>query len=148
MRHYTVGVDGIERLAAIPLFEGLSVAELRMVARLVDGTEAEAGEVVVEQSTRSYQFVIIEEGEAEVLRNGARVRMLGPGEFFGELAILSGGTVRSASVIATTPLRALVFSAHFLHEMCERIPVVRERIDREAEERLARDASVAGSAES
>jgi CRP-like cAMP-binding protein len=118
-----------------------------MVARLVDGVEADAGETIVEQSTRTYQFVIIEEGEAEVLRDGVRVAMLGPGEFFGELAILAGGSVRSASVIATTPMRALTFSSHFLHQIRERIPQVRERIDREAQERLARNASAAASDE-
>jgi CRP/FNR family transcriptional regulator, cyclic AMP receptor protein len=147
VRHYTVGADGVERLEAIPLFAGLSVAELRMVARLVDGVEADAGETIVEQSTHSYQFVIIEEGEAEVLRDGVRVALLGPGEFFGELAILAGGSVRTASVIARTPMRALAFSAHYLHQIREGIPQVRERIDREALERLARNASVVASDE-
>lgn len=111
MRHYTVGADGAERLAPIPLFEGLSTAEMRMVARLGDGVEAETGEVILEQSSHSYQLVIIEDGQAEVLRDGARVAVLGPGDFFGELAILGGGAPRNASVTATTPLRALTLSS-------------------------------------
>ena len=138
MRHYTVGADGGERLAAIPLFEGLSTAEMRMVARLVDGVEAQAGEVIVEQSTHSYQLVVIEDGQAEVLRDGVRVAVLGPGDFFGEMAILGGGAPRNASVTATTPLRALTLSSHYLHQIRERIPLVRERVDRVAQERLAK----------
>jgi CRP-like cAMP-binding protein len=148
VQRHSIGRDGSERLRAIPLFEGLSAAQLRMLAEVADGVEAEAGESIMVQSTRSYQFVIIEEGEAEVLQNGARIRMLGPGNFFGELSILKGGTPRTASVIATTPLRALVLSSTFLHQIRERVPLVGERIDREAYERLARDANAAGSAES
>jgi CRP-like cAMP-binding protein len=148
VRHFTVGGDASERLGAIPLFDGLSVAELRMIGRVVDGVEADVDEVIMDQGMYGYEFVIIEEGEAEVLRDGVRVRMLGPGEFFGELAILGGGEARSASVVATTPMRALTLTYHFLHQIREQIPLVRERIDREAQERLARNASAAGSAES
>jgi CRP-like cAMP-binding protein len=148
VRHFSVGDDASERLGAIPLFDGLSVAELRMIGRLVDCLEADVDEVIMDQGRHGYEFVIIEEGEAEVLRDGVRVRLLGQGEFFGELAILGDGTPRTASVVATTPMRALTLTSHFLHQIREQIPLVRERIDQEAQERLARNASAGGSAES
>lgn len=143
MKRHTLGLDATERLAAVPLFDGLSVAQQRMIARLVDGVEAEAGETIVAQDTHSYQFVIIEDGTAEVRHDGASVSVLGAGDFFGEIAILGGGRPRTATVIASTPLRALVLTAQKFNQVCEAVPLVGERIARTAQERLARDAGAA-----
>lgn len=145
MRRYTLGLDVSQRLGELPLFQGLSVAQLQMIARELDGAEAEAGEALVSQGTRTYQYVIIDEGEAEVFQDGVRIASLGPGDFFGELALLDGGTLRTASVVAKTQLRALVLTAHSLHQIREHLPLVAERIDEKAEERRARDAEAAGS---
>ncbi len=144
MRRYTLGLEASERLKAMPLFQGLSFPQLQMIARLLDGAEAEAGEEVMTQGTHSFQYMIIEEGAADVFQDGARISALGPGDFFGELALLGGGTPRTASVVATTPLRALVLTSHSLHQIREHMPVVAERIDIKAQERLARDAATAG----
>jgi CRP-like cAMP-binding protein len=118
-----------------------------MLGRLVDELTAEAGETIVAEGEHGYEFTIIEQGEADVLQDGQRIRLLGPGDFFGELAILEDGTPRTASVLATSPLRGLVFTAHFLREIRERVPLVGERLDRVARERLERDANAGGGIE-
>lgn len=141
MKRHTLGLDATERLAAVPLFDGLTGAQHRMIARLVDGVEADAGETIVAQDTHTYQFVIIERGTAEMRHDGEPVSELGAGDYFGEIAILSGGQPRSATVNATTPLRALVLTAQKFNQVCEAVPLVGERIARTAQERLARDAS-------
>ncbi len=144
MQRRSIGADAAERLAQIPLFEGVSLGQLRMLGRLVDELDATAGETLIDQGEHGYEFVLIEEGEAEVLQNGLRIRMIGPGEFFGELAILDDGTPRRASIVAASDLRGLVFTAHFLREIHDRVPLVGGRLDREAQARLARDARAAG----
>jgi len=84
---------------------------------------------------------VIEKGTAEVTQSGRTINRLGPGEFFGELAVLGDGTPRTATVTATSPVRGLVFSAHFMREARKRFPVVGERIDAAATEHLQADAA-------
>ncbi|HTR88829.1 MAG TPA: cyclic nucleotide-binding domain-containing protein [Solirubrobacteraceae bacterium] len=140
MRRHSVGPDGPERLARIPLFADLSPAQRNMLARLVDEVAAAAGETIMAEGGPGYEFMILEQGAARVLQGGEEINTMGPGDFFGELAVLGDGAARSASVIATSDARGLVFTARFTREIRERLPLVRERIDAVAEERLRRDA--------
>ncbi len=146
MQRRSIGPDAAERLGLIPLFEGVSLGQRRMLGRLVDELHADAGETIMEEGSLGYEFMMIEEGEAEVLQNGAHVCVLGPGDFCGELAIINDGIPRTASVIARTDMRGLVFTAHFLREIRQLVPLVGERIDDQARTRLERDAHV-GAAE-
>lgn len=140
MRHASLGRDGAERLAAIELFAELSTGQRQMLARLLDELTADAGEQIVREGEFGHEFLVIEEGTAEVLQGGVRINTLGPGDFFGELAVLDDGVPRTASVIATTPLRAIAFTAYFMREMRERWPTIGEQIDRAAAEHRERDA--------
>jgi len=141
MQRRSVGAEGAERLAAVELFDEVPVGERRMLARLVDEITAAAGETLMEQGSSGYEFVMIEDGTAEVRRDGERINTLGAGDFFGELAVLADGAPRSATVTATSDLRGLAFTAHFMREMRARLPRVGERIDLAAAARLARDAA-------
>jgi CRP-like cAMP-binding protein len=109
----------------------------------VDEISAEAGETIMRQGDPGYEFVMIEEGTADVFRNGERVNTVGPGDFCGELAILGDGVSRTASVVATSDLRGLVLTAHFMREMRERLPSVGARIDQVAAEHRERDMNAA-----
>ncbi len=119
------------------------MGQLRMLGRLVDQVDAKVGETLMAQGSQGYEFMMIEQGEAEVLQDGQRIRLMGPGEFFGELAILDDGTPRTAAVIATSDLRGLAFTARFLRDIHDRVPPVGERLEREAKERRDRDANAA-----
>jgi hypothetical protein len=145
VQRHLIGPDGADRLVRLPLFEGVLASQRRMLGELVHEFEAEAGETILVEGEHGYEFTMIEEGEAEVVQNGRRIRELGPGDFFGELAILGHGTPRTATVIAKSNIRGLGFNAHFLHQIRERVPEVGERIEREAGQRLESNTRAAGS---
>jgi CRP/FNR family transcriptional regulator, cyclic AMP receptor protein len=98
-----------ERLKTLPVFSSLGDDALREVATFATETSVAAGKRLVEEGDYAYELMVIEEGEAEVVRGGERVATLGPGEFFGEIAVLEK-TLRTASVVALTPMRLVTLS--------------------------------------
>ncbi len=138
MRRRRIGSDGASRLAKVGLFEGLSPGQLRMLARMVDEVRASPGETIMRQGEMGYEVLILEEGTAEVLKDGSRINEMGPGDLLGERA--RGRGERTASVVATSPLRAIELTAHFMREVREQMPAVGEQIDRAAAGRRERDA--------
>jgi CRP-like cAMP-binding protein len=98
--------DAIERLKAVPLFSGCSNRELRAIAGVVKDVRHAAGTVIAREGEPGVGLFVIVDGQAEVTIGGKRMAKLGPGDFFGEIALLDGGP-RSATVTATTDLRLL-----------------------------------------
>jgi cAMP-dependent protein kinase regulator len=139
MQRRRLGRDGAERLGRIDAMRELSIGQRRELAEVVDEVVVDAGETLMQQGEPGYEFLMLEEGSAEVVKDGEPINEMGPGDFFGELAILQDGTPRTASVIATSDLRAIVFTAHFMRLMRERMPSVGAQIDRAAAERRERD---------
>ncbi len=96
--------EAAEMLARVPLFAGVNRKELaRLVELMTERTFAE-GETAVEEGRGGAGFWLIESGNASVSIGGERVRTLGPGDYFGEIALIDDGP-RSATVIAATDLR-------------------------------------------
>jgi CRP-like cAMP-binding protein len=96
-----------DQLKEIPLFSELNQRQLKRVARDFRDRGFKAGTSIVRQNEMSgVGFFIITEGEAAVIVDGREVARLGPGEHFGELALISEG-LRTATVTALTPLRCL-----------------------------------------
>ena len=91
------------RLDAIPLFAGLTLDQRASVARACDELAVEAGSTLVQEGDFGYGMFAITSGTADVVIDGAVVRTLGPGDMFGEIAVLSGGR-RTATVIAATDM--------------------------------------------
>jgi CRP-like cAMP-binding protein len=116
-----------------------------MLGELVAEFKADAGETIMVEAEHGYEFMMIEEGEAEIIQHGQRIRELGQGDFFGELAILGQGIPRTATVIAKSNIRGLLFNSRFVYQIQERVPLVGERIEREARKRRERDTPAAGS---
>ncbi len=139
MERRRLGRDGAERLAAIEALAELSISERRMLAGLADEAIAAPGEVIMQQGEPGYEFVMLEQGNADVVKDGERINTMGPGDSFGELAVIGDGAVRTASVIASSELRAIVLTAHFMREMSARMPAAGERIAADAKERRERD---------
>ncbi|HYV01975.1 MAG TPA: cyclic nucleotide-binding domain-containing protein, partial [Actinomycetota bacterium] len=83
----------------------------------------------------AHEFFVIEEGAAEVTVDGDRVDALGPGDFFGEIALLETER-RTASVVATAPLRCIVMHARHFSSMEQSMPEVAEQIRQEMRRRL------------
>lgn len=93
------GVD----LSEIGIFSELSKRELKSVARLMTELEIKEGATLTRQGEPGREFMIISSGTAKVDIDGVTVAHLGPGDFLGELAVISG-TPRTATVTATSPM--------------------------------------------
>jgi CRP/FNR family cyclic AMP-dependent transcriptional regulator len=98
-----LGKRGLDLLTLVPLFAGLSRRHLRALADRADQVEFQPGEAIVIEGMRGGAFFAIVEGNARVTRGKRTLATLGPGDFFGELALLDGGE-RTASVVAATPM--------------------------------------------
>ncbi|MGH2977344.1 MAG: cyclic nucleotide-binding domain-containing protein, partial [Gaiellaceae bacterium] len=94
-------------LARIPLFGSLSETELAELAPSFESQSAGAGTRLVGEDAAGYSFFALADGEASVTVDGAEVSTLGPGDCFGEIALLDGGR-RTASVTTTTPATVYV----------------------------------------
>jgi CRP/FNR family transcriptional regulator len=105
-----LGKDRIPLLAGIPLFEGLSRRHLGRLAKLAGEARFREGAMMVQAGRPGLAFHVILEGRARVvhgvLPTGRTIVRLGPGDYFGELALLDGGP-RSASVVADTPVTTM-----------------------------------------
>jgi CRP-like cAMP-binding protein len=90
-----------ERLARIPLFEGLSKRQLSQVSSLMTPLDLKAGKVLARQGEVGREFLILLEGQVEVARDGKTIAVRGPGDFIGEIALLDNRP-RTATVTART----------------------------------------------
>jgi CRP/FNR family transcriptional regulator, cyclic AMP receptor protein len=123
------------RLRAVPLFAALDDDECVRLSGWVDEQHVEAGCEVTPEGAAGYTFFVVEEGSADVVRDGEPIRQLVAGDFFGEIAILDGGR-RTATVVATSPMRLLaIFGADFRRLETE-LPAVAVRIRATMDERL------------
>ena len=122
------------RLQSIPLFAGLGRRELETLGRFADEIDVREGEQLVAEGDFGHEFFAIEDGGAQVRHGGEVLAELGPGDFFGEQA-LSGDARRSASVVATAPMTAVVMTRSAFHQMRRDHPAVCDRIESAVRER-------------
>jgi CRP-like cAMP-binding protein len=126
-----------ERLADVQIFSSLSKKELEHLAQWTDEVNVDAGETLAEQGRFAHEFFVIEDGAAEVRKDGERIAELGPGDFFGEIGLLETDR-RTASVVATTPMRVIVMFQREFKQMEREMPsvatlirsAIRARLDR------------------
>jgi len=94
------------RLAAVPLFADLSDADRAAIAESAYEVEAAEGQALATEGDFGYALYAIESGTANVSADGAQLRTLGPGDVFGEIALIASGR-RTASVVATSPMKLI-----------------------------------------
>ena len=116
-----------KRLKSIPLFASLSRSERRQVASRADEVDLSEGKALVTEGEFAYEFFVIEEGTAEVVRGGKQIARLGPGDFLGEMGVISRGR-RNASVVAESPMKVIVMTARDLRHIDEEMPAVARQI--------------------
>jgi CRP/FNR family cyclic AMP-dependent transcriptional regulator len=136
----------IGRLAEIDLFRPCKPRQLHLLAKLTTELDAVRGTVLCREGETGREWFVVRGGQATVSIAGEDVATIGPGGFFGELALLDGEP-RVATVTATTDMQLIVMSRPEFNELLAQMPLVSRRLLREIGGRLrAADARLALSA--
>jgi CRP-like cAMP-binding protein len=117
----------LKHLAEVPLFSTCSKRDLQKIAKAVDELEIGEEREIVTQGATGHEAFIIVDGTVAVKRNGRRVATLGPGDCFGELALLDGGP-RTASVITESPVTLLVLGQREFASVIDEVPGLAHKI--------------------
>jgi hypothetical protein len=126
------------RIAAISLVADLPVAELDELVAAASEVEVEAGAKVISLDNYGTAIYFIEQGHADVLPDGGEAtQTLGPGDTFGEIALLLTGE-RTANVVARTPMRLLSLSGQDFERIRARVPGLERSLRRLGVERAGR----------
>jgi CRP-like cAMP-binding protein len=123
-------------LAKVPLFAGFSKQDLNELATQCDEVDVRAGYVLAEEGRSGQQFFVIVEGQVEIGRAGQHLRTLGPGGFFGEIALL-GNRPCTATATAATPCRLVVLSHPQFHVLLHDHAAIMEAVLEAVADRLA-----------
>ena len=123
-----------EHLRSVPLFETMSEQDLRKIATFATEDSAPAGATLMREGDYANDMVAIEDGTAEVLRDGRSIGTLGPGDVFGEMALLDEDR-RTATVTATAPMRLLVMTGASFRELDRSMPSIHAAVRDAIEQR-------------
>ena len=130
--------EKVELLRRIPLFAACTKRELIEVALVADEREAGADDVLMEQGQPGREFFLLIDGTVVVRRHGRKLANLGPGDWFGEIALLTFKP-RSATVTAISPCRLLVIQDRSFRQVVEASPRIALRVLGSVSQRLERD---------
>jgi CRP/FNR family transcriptional regulator, cyclic AMP receptor protein len=131
--------EKVDLLRRTALFARCTKAELIEVALSSDEREAPEGVSLTEEGRHGREFFVLAEGAATVRRGGRKLADLGPGDWFGEIAILTYKP-RTATVTATSPVRLLVISDRSFRRVVEATPRIALNVLRSVAARLEHDA--------
>jgi CRP/FNR family cyclic AMP-dependent transcriptional regulator len=110
-----------DEIQAIPLFEHVPRKRHAEVGRMADRITLPAGKIIVRQGDLAHEFFVIIDGVADVIVNGRRAALLGPGDFFGEIGLI-GHPVRTATVVAGSDLDLAVIGRREFRALLRRFP--------------------------
>lgn len=130
----TADIDA-EPLKNLPIFSGLSRRELRIVAQHADEVVLPAGREIVSAGALAYEMFIIVEGAADVLVDSVKINQLGSGDVVGEIGVLKTHK-RTATVVATTPIKAVVMYGPELQALEQSVPELFTQLKSLIRERL------------
>lgn len=117
----------IELLKRVPLFSSCSQRELAAIASLADELDLPAPRNLTREGAGGFEFIVLVEGEADVVSKGRVVNELGPGDFVGEIALVSGKP-RTATVRTRGPARILVLTASGFRALMRDVPSIQDKV--------------------
>jgi CRP/FNR family transcriptional regulator, cyclic AMP receptor protein len=109
------------------LFAGVSAPDIEELGAIADDVEVRAGTVLTHEGYREGFFFIVVSGTVRIERGGRTITTIGPGDFFGEIALLDGGP-RTATATAETACRLLSMTYQMFHELLDASPSIRAAI--------------------
>src|SRR5438105_2854584 len=114
-------------MAKVPLFSRCSKAEIVRIAKIADEVDLSAGKMLTKEGARGREFFVLLEGTADVRNNSGLLAPLGPGDFFGEIALITD-VPRTATVQTTSPVRALVITDRAFRELMRNSPEIQRKV--------------------
>jgi CRP-like cAMP-binding protein len=139
--HYTRRVQlrkdaKIEAIRKVPLFAGCSKRELAEVASIADELDLPEGRLLTREGEPGHEFFVVLEGSAEVRRKGRKLDTLNPGDFAGELALVTKRP-RNATITTSEPVRLLVVTEQSFKRLLRRQPSIQLKVLEATVARLA-----------
>jgi CRP-like cAMP-binding protein len=125
----------VELIRKVPLFSGCSKKELERISMIADEIDFRSGKTLIKEGTAGREFFVLADGTAEISRKGKRIDTAGPGEFFGEMALLTDQP-RNATVTTTSDVDALVITAASFRTLVESNPLIALKVMRAVADRL------------
>jgi CRP-like cAMP-binding protein len=125
----------IELLKRVPLFAGCSKKELAHIAMVADEIDFRSGKTLIREGELGREFFILVDGTAEISRKGKPIDTAGPGDFFGEMALLADQP-RNATVTTTSAVDALVVTARSFRDLIGDNPLIALKVMRAVAERV------------
>lgn len=116
-----------EKLKEISIFKECSVKELKSISRLLTRVPVKTGTLLTKQGDPGREFMIIVEGRATVRRDGKVLATLGPGDFFGELAVIAG-VPRNATITADTDMSVEALNRREFSSLLDESPKIAKKI--------------------
>jgi CRP-like cAMP-binding protein len=116
-------------LSKVPLFAGLAARDLEEIGRLADEVSVKPGKVLTKEGAVGHEFFVIMDGTIDISKAGKTVNTMGPGDFFGELALL-GKVPRAATATAATPATLLVVGHREFTSLLASQPAIRDKVMR------------------
>jgi CRP/FNR family cyclic AMP-dependent transcriptional regulator len=114
-------------LSTVDLFQGLSKRELQRLMGSTKELAFEAGDEVVKEGDEDGRFYLLLEGEARIVQGRRVLATLGAGDYFGEISLIDGEP-RSATVLATTPIRALTLARWNFRALLDEHPAIARKL--------------------
>ena len=120
--------DKATALGRAPLFGNLARGDLVQLAMATEDLEVEAGKVLAREGEIGQEFFVIVDGEVSVTRDGEEINRLGPGDFFGEIALIWDSPRRTATVTAATPVRFFVLTRQAFRGLIDHHPDIEAKV--------------------
>jgi len=111
----------IDHLQQVPLFAACSRKDLQLVAKRAEDVRVAAGRTIISEGETGHEFFVILDGTARITRRGRKIATIGPGDAFGELALLEKAP-RNSTIVADTDMELVVLGQREFAGLIDEVP--------------------------
>jgi CRP/FNR family cyclic AMP-dependent transcriptional regulator len=127
LRRHVVADPKLELLRRVPLFTQCKPEPLDLIRRLADEVDVDDGYALMRQGDIAREFFLIVDGKVRIERDGKTLRTLGPGDYLGEVALLSESP-RTATAVTEGPTKLMVITHQGFNSLLDAHPAIRASI--------------------